>query len=72
MPTISDPDKTEAFNNFFHIVFTVENHILPEFPRRAAVIMKMPLFAPEEEREQFLKRLRTLVLVVQIAAHLNF
>ena len=50
MPTISDPDKTEAFNNFFHIVFTVENHILPEFPRRAVVIMKMPLFAPEEVR----------------------
>ena len=50
MPIISDFDKAEAFNNFFHSVFTVDNNIMPEFARRTANNMKMPLFTPEEFR----------------------
>ena len=50
MPIISDFDKAEAFNNFFHSVFTVDNDIMPEFAHRAAVNMKMLLFTPEEVR----------------------
>jgi hypothetical protein len=45
-----DLDKAEAFNNFFHSVFTVDNNIMPDFAQRTAVNMDMTPFVPDEVR----------------------
>jgi exonuclease III len=54
-PIISDFDKAEAFNHFFHSVFTIDDNNMPDFTRRTAANMDMPVFAPEEVRAVLLE-----------------
>jgi hypothetical protein len=38
MPLVSDADKAEAFNHFFHSVLTVDDNNVPEFARRTVMV----------------------------------
>ncbi len=54
-PIITDFDKAEAFNKFFHSVFTIDDNNSPKFERRTAVDMDMPVFTTEEVKAVLLE-----------------
>jgi hypothetical protein len=55
MPITRDSDKDEAFNKFFHSVFTADDGILPVFHPCSDVYMDMPVFNPAEVRGALLE-----------------
>ena len=50
----SDIDKAEAFNNFFHTVFTINDKQLLDFPHFTDALMEMPRFTTAEVRDAIL------------------
>ena len=47
---LSDYEKTDAFNIFFHSVFTTDDNNVPLFNLRTNVYMDVPSFNPDEVR----------------------
>ena len=47
-------DKAEAFNNFFHSVFTVDDKQLLDFPHGSYAFMEMPHFTTQDVRDAIL------------------
>ena len=54
-PIINDCDKANAFNSFFHSVFSADDHVSPDFPRRTNVTMALPSFTSNEVRAVLLE-----------------
>ena len=50
----NDREKAEAFNNYFHSVFTADDDNCPAFASRITANMNLPLFKPDEIRAALL------------------
>ena len=48
-------DKANAFNSFFHSVFSADDHVSPDFPLRTNVTMALPSFTSNEVRAVLLE-----------------